>query len=288
MKFTTIALSLSLATAGHLVVAQPHRHAHRHAEKRSPDGPTVTVYELNGTPVPWDVVEKGLKDGSLTVINGSVAPNTEVAKETAAPSASSEQSYQEQSAATTSAAAPSETPEQSYTPDQGQNDNKGEHQGDRKDEHDRGDSYQAPSGGQGVDRDFPDGQLDCSTFPSEYGAVNVPWEGLGGWTGLQKLTYSSDGNAVADIETRKSGPCGDGMMCSYACPSGYQKTQWPEVQGATGQSIGGIECRNGKLHLPHGSQSRKLCEKGTGGVRAQNKVGKPIAVCRTDYPGRKP
>ena len=74
-------------------------------------------------------------------------------------------------------------------------------------------------------------------------------------------------------------------MCSYACPPGYLKAQWPEAQGATGQSVGGIECKNGKLYLPRASETKKLCMAGTGGVKIHNQIGQSVPVCRTDYPG---
>jgi len=75
------------------------------------------------------------------------------------------------------------------------------------------------------------------------------------------------------------------MMCSYACPAGYQKSQWPTSQGSTGQSVGGIQCSNGKLHLTNPSLSSSLCIAGAGGVQAQNNAGGVVAICRTDYPG---
>ncbi|KAI9845465.1 MAG: hypothetical protein M1830_007539 [Pleopsidium flavum] len=73
-------------------------------------------------------------------------------------------------------------------------------------------------------------------------------------------------------------------MCSYACPAGYQKSQWPSAQGVNGDSVGGISCSGGKLHLtnPHFEQ---LCIKGTGIVNVENKLGSNVAICRTDYPG---
>lgn len=39
----------------------------------------------------------------------------------------------------------------------------------------------------GLDREFPDGKLDCTVFPSEYGAVKVPWITKDGWSGIQLL-----------------------------------------------------------------------------------------------------
>jgi len=75
------------------------------------------------------------------------------------------------------------------------------------------------------------------------------------------------------------------MMCSYACPPGYQKSQWPSTQGSTGQSVGGLYCTGGKLKLTNSALSSSLCVEGTGNVQAQNNAGSVVSICRTDYPG---
>jgi len=138
---------------------------------------------------------------------------------------------------------------------------------------------------------FPDGQLSCSTFPSAYGAVNVDYLKLGGWIGIQ--TPGSSVGGYSNIRTMTSNLCtgadccGEGSFCSYACPPGYQKAQWPATQGATGQSIGGILCQNGKLHLTNPSMSKSLCMPGASQVRVmvKNTMNTKASVCRTDYPG---
>ncbi len=142
------------------------------------------------------------------------------------------------------------------------------------------------SKGQGLELEFPDGEIDCSTFPSEYGPIEVEWANLGGWAGIQYVTV--EGNLVTHIVTAVAGGkgCIPGAMCSYACPPGYQKSQWPSMQGATGQSIGGIKCNaNGKLSLTNPDLSKTLCIKGTGATHVQNKLSSNAAICRTDYPG---
>ena len=142
------------------------------------------------------------------------------------------------------------------------------------------------SDGQGLELEFPDGEIDCSTFPSEYGPIEVEWANLGGWSGIQYVTV--EGDAVTHIVTAVPGGkgCIPGAMCSYACPPGYQKSQWPSTQGATGQSVGGIHCNaNGKLSLTNPDLSRTLCMKGTGAIHVQNKLSSNAAICRTDYPG---
>ena len=142
------------------------------------------------------------------------------------------------------------------------------------------------SEGQGLELEFPDGEIDCSTFPSEYGPIEIEWANLGGWSGIQYVTV--EGDAVTHIVTAVPGGkgCIPGAMCSYACPPGYQKSQWPSTQGATGQSVGGIHCNaNGKLSLTNPDLSKTLCMKGTGAIHVQNNLSSNAAICRTDYPG---
>ena len=142
------------------------------------------------------------------------------------------------------------------------------------------------SEGQGLELEFPDGEIDCSIFPSEYGPIEVEWANLNGWSGIQYVTV--EGDAATHIVTAVPGGkgCIPGAMCSYACPPGYQKSQWPSTQGATGQSIGGIQCNaNGKLSLTNPDLSKTLCIKGTGATHVQNKLSSNAAICRTDYPG---
>lgn len=107
---------------------------------------------------------------------------------------------------------------------------------------------------------------------------------LGGWSGIQYVTFGD--KLISDIVTAVTGDdCHNGAMCSYACPPGYQKSQWPTTQGSTGQSVGGLQCKNGKLYLTNKDLSSKLCIEGVGGVHVQNNLGEEVAVCRTDYPG---
>ena len=147
-------------------------------------------------------------------------------------------------------------------------------------------TYNRVSGGQGLDREFPDGEIDCTVFPSEYGPISIDWAYLGGWSGIQYVTIED--SQVIHIDTAIPGGdgCKPGAMCSYACPPGYQKSQWPSAQGATGQSVGGLSCnKNGKLVLTNPGLSKTLCIEGTGAVNVQNKLSSNAAICRTDYPG---
>lgn len=134
-----------------------------------------------------------------------------------------------------------------------------------------------------VDKEFPDGKVDCSEFPEQYGAIPIDWMDIGGWAGIQKTTISN--GVIGDIRTAvaKEG-CSDGSYCSYACPPGYQKSQWPEQTSST--SVGGLHCKGGKLFLTNKALSTKLCIKGTGLVSVENKLDENVCICRTDYPGR--
>lgn len=142
------------------------------------------------------------------------------------------------------------------------------------------------NGGQGVDKDFPDGTIDCNHFPSEYGPIEIDYMNIGGWSGIQYPTF--EGDSISDIVTAVPGMqnCTIGAFCSYACPPGYQKTQWPSTQGKTKQSVGGLLCNShGKLELTNPSLSKKLCMKGTGATEVENNLKKGACICRTDYPG---
>ncbi|KAF2087266.1 glycoside hydrolase family 132 protein, partial [Saccharata proteae CBS 121410] len=144
----------------------------------------------------------------------------------------------------------------------------------------------------GIHANFPSGSIKCTDFPSDFGATPLYNQGLGGWIGIQKAgTIESDG-ALNNIETMVSDLCTDGNCCqegdycSYACPPGYQKSQWPKVQGETGQSVGGIQCQNGYLTLTN-PEYHTLCIPGVDAVtvKVENKLPGNASICRTDYPG---
>ena len=134
-------------------------------------------------------------------------------------------------------------------------------------------------------KEFPDGTIDCDNFPSDYGPIKVEWTKLGGWSSIQYV--SMDGETVSQISTATPGDeCKPGAMCSYACPPGYQKSQWPTAQGENGESVGGLQCNeNGKLALTNPDLSKSLCIKGTGQAMVKNQLSNNAAICRTDYPG---
>ena len=140
-----------------------------------------------------------------------------------------------------------------------------------------------PPQAQGLYKKFPSGTIDCSIFPSDYGAVPIPWLNVGGWSGIQ---YPPLG--TANMATAVSGMrCTEGSACSYTCPNGWQKSQWPdELQGGLGQSVGGLLCNeNNKLELTNPKLSEYLCIQGTGATFVHNQLQQNAAICRTDYPG---
>jgi hypothetical protein len=221
---------------------------------------TATVFEVNGTPISKEDACEGVEDGEYTWKN--VAEGASVCTTTSTESPSTTSSSSEAWSSPSDAAggfyqAPSSAWSQPSS---------------------------APASGGGIDSDFPDGQLDCSTFPSAYGAISLDYLGMAGWSGLQAVSIA--GGFVNHIVTGIAGEsCVEGMMCSYACPPGYQKSQWPSTQGATGQSVGGLSCSGGKLRLTNAGLSTKLCIPGQGGVQATNNAGSVVSICRTDYPG---
>jgi len=262
-------------------VAEPHNHGHNHqqfhrrnkqVEKRDKktvyvqevvQGPTVTEYVMaGGEKVDEKKAEEGIKNGMYVVMGKSKpsfsAPPPVVSTSIATPEGGQ---FFEQKA--TSSSSPPAASSAAPPP-----------------------KAAAPSGPTGLDAEFPSGKVPCSEVPTQYGAIPIPWmkENLG-WTTLMKVGKYAKGALFDNIEQPKGTGCSHGCMCSYACPPGYQKTQWPEEQGATGQSVGGLYCNSeGFLELTRPSHTT-LCEPGAGGVSVRNELGKNAAICRTDYPG---
>ncbi|KAI5370289.1 Putative SUN family protein [Septoria linicola] len=283
MKSSIAVLGAAIAAVSAAQPAHRHGHQHLHKEKRAPaanpvadyvtvPGPTEVVYVLNGMPISESEVQQGIKNGTLIFAKDgalSSAPKGYVPSSTQPPS-----SYV---APTTSVSKPVDTPQPTK-----------EAPKPAPPPANKPSPPSYGSGATGVDADFPDGELSCDTFPSQYGAVAVEWTGLGGWTGVQCPGSGSGSSGMDNIKTVTSGGrCEEDSYCSYACPPGYQKSQWPTMQGATGQSVGGIQCKNGKLQLTNPGMSKKLCMKGTDKVQVlvKNTLSKNVAVCRTDYPG---
>ncbi|KAI0136648.1 beta-glucosidase [Xylariales sp. AK1849] len=298
---------LNLALAASLAAAQPHGHGHGQfhqkkaspVEKREPDvvttleAATATAYVLGDKIVTPEEAQAGIEKGlyivvgettpkytppavsSSTIVSSStevqaqflektstVSPTTSTTSSTPAPIPTTTSTHA--AVSSTYAAVPATT---SKTSSSG--------------------SSSSSSGATGVDAEFPSGEIDCTDFPSDYGAVAVDWLGTGGWTSIQQVpdyTFGVD-SVISYIVAAISGEnCSKGSFCSYACPAGYVKAQFPAAQGATGQSIGGLYCNsNGKLELTRDGYTT-LCQKGCGGVSVVNNLSKGAAICRTDYP----
>lgn len=276
---------LNLALAASFAVAQPHNHGHGHfhqkkgspVEKRADvvttvEAATETAYVLGDKVVSPDEAKAGIEKG-LYIVVGETTPtySAPVVSSTAKVEAQFFEKTSKSSATTSSYSAVAMTTSTSSTAAATTS------------------KASSTSGATGVDAEFPSGELDCSTFPSAYGAVAVDWLGTAGWSSIQQVPDYVDGvsSAISYIVAGVSGDsCTAGSFCSYACPDGYVKSQWPSAQGSTGQSIGGLYCNsNGKLELTRSGYTT-LCQKGCGGVNIVNKLGSDgVAVCRTDYPG---
>ncbi|KAK3330411.1 hypothetical protein B0H66DRAFT_61150 [Apodospora peruviana] len=268
------------------VAAEPHSHNHNHfhrhravkrqdqspVEKRDivyvtevVEGPVVTKFVLDGEVVDEEEAKKGIEEGLFAVV-GSTKPSfsappavysTSIA--TTSSTAKGGQFFEQKATSTSSAPPPPATTAAKSS---------------------------TSSGGSGVDREFRNGEEPCSTFPEEYGALPVPWLKTEGWVTIMRVRSWIPGVKFDNIQVPVSGGCEKGDMCSYACPPGYQKTQWPEKeQGATGQSVGGLWCNDqGMLELTR-PEYRTICAPGAGGVFIRNELSGTAALCRTDYPG---
>ena len=300
MKLT----SITIVGAATLAVAQGHN-AHRHVhparnaspvEKRAAkvvevEGPTVTVYELNGEQVNWGDVEAGLKGGKYVLVGekiSSVKPSpTTTSKAPKPTTTTAEQAAKFFEKVVTTTQKPTTTTTTTPPPPPTTTTTTTEAPPTTTSAAPTSDDS-APSGGEGVDSEFPSGKVKCSEFPSSYGAIYLDWLNHGGWSGIQRVpgfNFGSD-SSISHIDTAIDGEsCTPGSFCSYACPAGYQKSQWPAAQGATAQSIGGLYCnKDGYLELSR-PEDKTICIPGVGGIKIKSKLSQNAAVCRTDYPG---
>ncbi|KAL8647822.1 MAG: hypothetical protein Q9226_006270 [Calogaya cf. arnoldii] len=308
MRSSNAAASFVAAGLLACTAASPSNHHHRHHHldnaKRATEhvrivtvpGPTVIAYKLNGKLIQEDEVCQGLQNGTLKWTDGSHGappcennetelPAIEQAQPAGDPSSSNVlppaysepvlQAKKKESDQSASEPGPSPLPSPKPVADPSPGSKKSIDSS----------SSNLP-GGTGLDREFPHGEIDCSEFPLDYGPIEIAWMQLGGWSGIQYPTIK-DGHVV-DIVTGVAGGknCSSGALCSYACPPGYQKSQWPSTQGIVGQSVGGLQCNSkGKLELTNPELSKTLCMKGTGATKVQNRLQTNAAICRTDYPG---
>lgn len=289
---------LQFALLGAITVvagAQHHKQAHRHlarhgspVEARDPaavtetvPGPVFTVYELNGADIPYADVQEGLKNGKYVLIGDTIStvipPSTSSAPTTTStptPTPSSAPSTEAeffQKVTTSTSETPAPTPSTSAAPQPST-------------------SSSSSSSGVNINAEFPSGTIKCGDFPSPYGAVFIDWLGHNGWSGVQNapgftLDVTSSTPIVSLANAVSGFGCDSFSFCSYACPAGYQKSQWPESQGSTGQSVGGLWCNpDGFLELTRPSVPQ-LCTQGAGGISVVNNLSQNVAWCRTDYPG---
>ncbi|UNI15264.1 Beta-glucosidase (SUN) [Purpureocillium takamizusanense] len=283
-------LAASLAASA---TANSHHHLHRHArrhgskvvDKRAPDQVTVvvvaatTAYEMAGKPYEASKAQQCIDRGDCVVVGETTPtwtppPPPPPPKPTTTSKAPA-QFIEKPSTTSSPPPPPPKTTSQAPPPPPAPSQAK------------PAKSSNSNSGGFGVDREFPSGEIECSKFPSDYGAVPIDWLNQGGWSSLQGVPdFSFGAKLISKIIGGTSGStCITGYFCSYACPPGYQKAHWPEAQGSTGQSVGGLYCNDkGYLELTRKGYST-LCMKGAGGVSIQNDLDEVVATCRTDYPG---
>lgn len=153
MKITYMVL---FATA---VMAFPHRFRHGHMDKRSDVGPSTSVKKTITIWVDGD--GKHLSSATAISTTTLALPSVKAkAKEEAVKPAESVASPAAASAPVKEVAAPLASPVAVVKTLSG-------------------------AGSAGIDRDFPDGELDCSHFPGDYGALSTGWIYKDGWSGLQ-------------------------------------------------------------------------------------------------------
>lgn len=292
-------IKITLAASLVASAAASHNHQHLHAkkhqadkvvEKRDPSvvtqyvaGPTETVYEIGGKVMDADEAKQGIDGGNFVVV-GETTPTFSPPPPPPAPTTTSSTStsadmgaqFLESKVTTTTKPTTTAEPTTSSTPPPPKTTTAASSGGS-----------DSNTGGQGLDSKFESGKVPCSEFPSDYGAVPVDWLDMGGWSSIQFVPdFTSLSSTISTIIGGVVGDtCGKQAMCSYACPPGYQKTQWPKAQGSTKESIGGLFCNaQGFLELTR-EDSDTLCEKGVGGVSVQNDLDEEVVLCRTDYPG---
>ncbi|KAH7385991.1 hypothetical protein BKA66DRAFT_66811 [Pyrenochaeta sp. MPI-SDFR-AT-0127] len=296
----------TLAAVATVTVAKPHPYAHRHAHgvarrDARPDNVVYTpaavethvVYLLDGHSVSEEEVRQGIANGTLmwgedgslsTSANSPVALATPSPEPKQDPQPAKDDNKEEKPKPTDKPSTNSASnPPSDYSPAQPL-DNSSNGWADLVDKNGHCAS---------CDKEFPNGKIPCSEFPYGYGALPLAHEGLGGWSGIQAPLYRGiDG--FDDITTVPKGSCDDGScctsgsFCSYGCPNPYLKLSFPQKQGRTGQSVGGLFCNDkGFLEMADGSIGKTLCGNGSKDmtVKVQNNLSKSVSICRTDYPG---
>ncbi len=85
----------------------------------------------------------------------------------------------------------------------------------------------------------------------------MSWLNHGGFSGVQTAIYK-DGHIPAPGGDDPNQKCTEGHFCSYACPPGFQKTQWPPMpngQPENGSVLGGLKCQ-GRIAAAPGGRTR--------------------------------
>lgn len=249
--------------------------------------PTETVYLLGGSEIDETKAKQGIANGQYIVVgesNPTAAPVTIAEQPTASAAAKGGLFVEEQSSSSVSSSSSSSsstvapqptttTVVQSLTTTSAAPASTSS-------------ASSSPSTGSGLTKTFKSDEVSCNSFPSDYGAIALPWLGLDGWSGIQKLKKYNPSqlyNLVTGVSGEK---CESGGLCTYACPPGYFSTQYPlEDQQSDGTTIGGLYCNSdGKLELTN-TDINVLCKAGEGGISVKNELSKGVAVCQTVYPG---
>ncbi|ODQ68361.1 SUN-domain-containing protein [Nadsonia fulvescens var. elongata DSM 6958] len=256
MKFSTVLSATALASAS-LVAAAPapnpqanvpiQRHGH-HNHKRA------VAYEYVYVTVTVDDAGNAIQEEATAAASSQAAePTTTSTSQVLAKSSSVAEPTTTSTSTSSSAAASSSAPSSGGS-------SSGSTNGDLS-------AYSNPSSA------FKDGTISCDSFPSGQGVISLDYLGFGGWSGIYHPSDTSTG-----------GSCTEGALCSYACQSGMSKTQWPSTQPANGVSVGGLQCKNGKLYRTNTDQDH-LCEWGVQAAIVESELDSVVSICRTDYPG---
>ena len=182
MKYCAL-LSIALAGFASLAEAQPHgKLRHRHLNPRA----IVTVYATQ------TVDQFGNHLGGPTPVPESLAADVPAPAQVLPEFSDSEDvDHQEQAAdkftfaADAAPSPPSGTPDISYEEKA---------------------TVKAPTSGNGVsglDSEFPDGELDCSHFPSDYGALATDWVTKDSWSGIQFDEKQSSGEIRNQVRSHR-------------------------------------------------------------------------------------
>ena len=302
-----IAISLLLASATLTSLAgassHNHRHMHRHAKKRdiqtvTVDGPVEVAYVFEGKVISESDVCQGLANKTFEWAQGTEnqpncassanpppapPPSSPSPSTSAAPAPASSSSDSSSPSPAPAASSPSPSPQSNVNVGSGSSSSGSSGSSGSSSSSNLSGFYAEIATNSNVDKSFPDGEVDCSDFPSDFGAVPVSYLNLGGYTGIQETTINN--GVPGNINTATSGgTCGSGAYCSYACPAGYMKTQFPDQNSGT--SVGGLLCgSDGKLHKTN-TGFDTLCTQGAGSAVVQNDLDDVVCVCGTDYPGK--